>query len=285
MHTTRILKIIWTAAALAAAAVATLARPAGAAEEPAVPFVANAGQADPAVRYMAMGPDYGLYFTDTEARYAFARGQERGPALALRFVDANPRPRIEGRRPHGSRSSVTRGNDPAGRRTGLPTFEEIVYRDLWPGVDLVFKTAGGAVKYDLLVGPGAELDRVRFAYRGAELVWLDADGNLRVVTPLGTLTDRRPVAYQTVDERQVPVESDYLLESPREGESRFGFAVGAGYHAQHPLVIGPTLVFSTVVGSGQSRFAHAVAAHRRRNAHVVGGVNAFMFGHTLSPAF
>jgi hypothetical protein len=249
MRTTRILRIIWTAAALAAAAVATLARPAGAAENLAVPFVANAGQADPAVRYMATGPDYGLYFTDTEARYAFARGQEPGPALSLRFVGANPRPRIEGRHPRASRPGVAGGQDPAGRRAGLQAFEEVVYRDLWPGVDLVFKTAGGGVKYDLLVGAGADLDRVRFAYRGTELVWLDADGNLRVVTPLGILTDRRPVATQTSDGRQVPVETDYLLESPREGESRFGFALGAGYDARYPLVVGPMLVFSTFVGS------------------------------------
>jgi hypothetical protein len=250
MSPTRVLKLIWIAAAVAAAALATLARPAGAAEDPAVPFVANVGQADPGVRYVATGPDFGLYLTDAEARYAFARGRGQGLAVTLRFVDANPRPRIEGRRPHGSRPGDVRGGGPAGRGTGLPTFEEVVYRDLWPGVDLVFKTAGGGVKYDLLVGPGAELDRVRFAYRGTELVWLDADGNLRVVTPLVTLTDRRPVAYQQIGGRQVPVESDYLLESPREGESRLGFALGAGYDARYPLVVGPMLVFSTFVGSG-----------------------------------
>ena len=52
--------------------------------------------------------------------------------------------------------------------TGLSTFQRIVYPDLWPGIDLAYYGAQGALKYEFIVHPGADPGQIRLAYRGVE---------------------------------------------------------------------------------------------------------------------
>src|SRR5687767_11708561 len=75
------------------------AAPAGAdrSSEPAAIFVANAGQTDRSVHYMARGAGHAFYFTPRKAVLDLRRG-ERGVALELRFRGANPAPAIVGER-------------------------------------------------------------------------------------------------------------------------------------------------------------------------------------------
>ena len=65
----------------------------------------------------------------------------RGVALALRFLGSNRNVAIRGERPGPGRVNYLLGNDPAKWHTGLRTYERVVYRDLWPGVDMVFRAA------------------------------------------------------------------------------------------------------------------------------------------------
>ena len=131
----------------------------------------------------------------------------RGVALALRFLGSNRNVAIRGERPGPGRVNYLLGNDPAKWHTGLRTYERVVYRNLWPGVDMVFAGQNGELKYEFLVRPGARVRDIRLAYRGAKRLSLDRQGNLRIGTPLGVLTDTRPISYQLVAGRRVPVEA------------------------------------------------------------------------------
>src|SRR5919197_582859 len=62
-----------------------------------VAFIENMGQTDARVRYYALGNRFAFYLTQQEVVLAFAnRSADSGVALGLRFVGANPHPRIEG---------------------------------------------------------------------------------------------------------------------------------------------------------------------------------------------
>ena len=67
----------------------------------------------------------------------------------------------------------------------MPSYAKVLYRELWPGIDLVYAGTGGQLKYTFLVQPGADPSRIRLAWRGAEAVSLNAAGQLEVSTPLG----------------------------------------------------------------------------------------------------
>src|SRR5436309_14757328 len=98
-------------------------------------FVPNAGQLDRRVRYAAQAGGSSFFFTRTEAVLALTKGK-RGVALRLGFLGANPAPAIARARPGTGRVNYLLGSDPARWHTNLPTYGEIVYRELWPGADL-----------------------------------------------------------------------------------------------------------------------------------------------------
>jgi hypothetical protein len=131
------------------------------------------------------------------------------------------------------------GRDASRWRTGLPTYEGVVYRNLWPGIDLAFRGDGGDLKYEFRLAPGANPDDIRLAYRGAERLSLGADGELRIHTSLGVLRDDSPESYQTIDGERVPVVSRYVLAG-----RGYRFALGE-YDSKRPLVIDPGLEYST----------------------------------------
>jgi hypothetical protein len=122
----------------------------------------------------------------------------------------------------------------------------------------------GKLKYEFHLKPGASVEDVRLAYRGAEGLKIEAGGELLIQTPLGILEDAAPVSYQLIGGERVPVESRYELK----GDGGYGFAVGA-YDPRYPLVIDPELDYSTFLGDTGSDAGLDIAV-REGNAYVTG---------------
>src|SRR5207247_2516650 len=121
------------------------------------------------------------------------------------------------------------GTDRSKWRTGLPTYEQIVYRNLWPGVDMVFRGGAGRLKYEFVVRAGARAEASRLAYRGTAGLSLDRAGNLVLRPPLGPLRDERPQSFQEIGGRRVPVETRFALERGTSPAGVFGFAIAGRY--------------------------------------------------------
>lgn len=258
--------------------------------------MSNAGQIDSAVRYYSWGPSYGVYFTQEEAVFAFVHQIPResgasyrsvaaaetdqvaqGMALALRFLGANPKVKIEGNQRGTARVNYLIWSDPAKWRNGLPTYQEIVYRELWPGIDLIFRQANGQLKYEFVLQPGARPEAIRLAYRGADSLSLDAAGNLLIKTSLGVLTDDRPKSYQVIGGRQVPVESQFAMHPDGQDPKAYGFAAGVGYNPRYSLIIDPGLGYSALLGGSATDFAYAIAVDGSGNAYVTGQTDSADF--------
>lgn len=242
-------------------------------------FVPNAGQTDMKVRFYAHGPGYRFYFTPEAAVLAFTKqadGKEKGLALYLRFLGGNPAPEIEGIQRTGGTVNYFVGRDPAKWQSGLLTYHAVVYRDLWPGIDMLFRSQDGRLKYEFHLAPGANPNDIRLAYAGAESLSVNAAGRLLIETPLGVLTDTRPVAYQQIGGRKVPVESRYALNRGAGANQSYGFALGT-YDPRYPLVIDPGLAYSTYLGGTGSDTGVGLAVDKEGNAYIAGGTAAIDF--------
>jgi hypothetical protein len=227
-------------------------------------FVRNVGQSDARVRYSAQASGASFAFTPREAVFAFTKGK-RGHSLGLRFVGASKQVEPEGAAPLPGKVNYLLGNDPATWRTGLPTYGEVVYREVWPGIDLAFRGDGRALKYELRLAPGADPGAIRLAYRGQKRLSLGRSGGLRLDTSLGVLRDSRPVSYQVIDGRRVPVASNFVLG--QNGD--YGFEVGR-YDVRRPLVIDPGLLYSTYLGGSGVDAGGGIAVDGAGSAYVTG---------------
>jgi hypothetical protein len=232
-------------------------------------FIPNKGQTHRSVRYYAQGAGHAFYFTRRKAVLSFA-DDKGGVALHLTPLGANPNPTLQASDRRSGKVNYLIGRE---RHTNLPTYRQLTYRELWPGIDMVFRDKGGTLKYEFRLRPGANVSDIRLAYQGADGVSLGAAGNLLVQTPLGAFRDSRPRSFQRMGKKQVAVRSRYVLA---KGENTYGFALGV-HRPDHPLVIDPGLTYSTYLGGVSSDDGIEIAVDANGAAYVT--------GWTLSPDF
>jgi hypothetical protein len=149
-------------------------------------FIPNKGQTDEAVRYYAEGAGYGFFFTKGGATLSFADAKGRGHALGLDFLGADPHPTLEAQQRLAGNVNYLIGDDPTKWRQGLPTHGELLYGGLWPGIDMALRGEGGKLKYEFHLKPGASVEDVRLAYRGAEGLSVGAGGSFWCGPPRGS---------------------------------------------------------------------------------------------------
>ena len=263
----------WLVAAVAFLGVALFFPTGASAEEsksdPPVAFAPNAGQTDDSVRYLARGAGYSFFFTDEQAVLSLVKtdGQAAtGLALELRFIGASPDSDLETReRGSGTVSQLT--GSAGDSASNLETYQELVYRELWPGIDMVFRGDGGELKYEFQLDPGADPRDIRLDYDGASGLSLDSDGDLVIDTPLGVLNDARPVSYQASDGERMSVGSRYALQGADDGG--YGFTVD-DYDRSRPLVIDPAIDFSTFVGGTGSDSGRGIDVDDAGSIYVTG---------------
>jgi hypothetical protein len=179
-----------------------------------VSFEPNAGQTDSRVRFLLRARLGTFFFTPSEVVLAPSASQDAVAAapLRVRFVDANPDPRIEGGVLRSARVNYLVGRDSRGWHTALPTYGEIRYAELYPGVALAYSADGRPLKGTYTLMPGADPARIRWRYEGAS-ARLDDGGRLQIQMAGGgaALTEDAPIAWQEIEGQRVPVAAHYVI--------------------------------------------------------------------------
>src|SRR5262249_9775042 len=150
----------------------------------------------------------------------------------MQILGANPKAEVVGLDPLPGKVNYYLGNDPAVWRAGISTYAQVVYRDIYPGIDLLYHSCDGQLEYAFELAPGMDPAAISLALTGADNLAIDAQGDL-VVNAAGTqLRQHKPLLYQDVNGTRQAVAGNFVLG---DGQ-RVGFQVGA-YDRSEPLVI------------------------------------------------
>lgn len=229
-------------------------------------FIENLGQKDNGAAYYAQQGGVDLYFTAEEMVMAFP-----GTVLRTRFVGANPDVRIAGADEQAARFSYFAGDSPEHWQRNLRSYGRVVYRDLYPGVDLAYTGRNGTLKYEFILEPGADAEAILLTYEGIDELSLADNGDL-LITPEGAETsfrDDAPYVYQQINGREVTIGASFTLY----GDQSYGFSVEE-YDRSYPLVIDPQIHYSTFLGGNRSEVGQAIALDNEGNVYVAGETNS-----------
>jgi hypothetical protein len=228
------------------------------------------------------GPKEGRIFTSPEAmlqftagRYVlgFAKGEmcvvSAGHALKVEFVNARPV------------SPEETNQDLEKSRQSVKPLSRIIYRELWERVTLVYeKHRSGVVKSTYSIAPAktSAIDpvaQIRIRYNTP--VKVDVDGNLILSFATGQMKESRPLAWQEIGGRKMPVDVAYRLLSEQE----VGFKAGS-YNPRYPLTIDPILSGMTFAGGTGDDSGNSIALDANGNIYITGWSNA-SWGSPIRP--
>jgi len=257
-------------------------------------FIQNKGQWDKRVRYAAPLRAGRLFLENNAFTYSFIdpKALQHGPhsreaassskvvaghAYTVHFEGASSHPRLAAETPTGEVRSYFIGNDARRWASQVLSYRAVRYSGVWPGVGVkVYENAQQRLEYDFELAAGADANRVRLRYDGAQNVKLDGAGNLLISTSVGQVQELAPRAWQTDarGQRQT-VACRYVLDG-----ATLRFALGTYDHSR-PLTIDPTVVFSTFSGSIADNWGFTATYDQQGNLYS-GGI-AFAAGYPTSP--
>jgi hypothetical protein len=264
-------------------------------------FIENQGQKDHRVKYYAQNGAQTIWFTEEGITFTLQKGKK---AEAGKFVspklDKLAESDLRGRHqekydlpgvvrmtpmgikkqvditalePQESKVNYFIGNDPAKWRTNIPTYKTVVYKEAYPGIDLKFYGNGRQMEYDVVVKPGADPDQVRFQYAGITSLEVTHQGDLALTLPDGgVFLQKKPIVYQEIGGIRISRDGKFKVYN-ETAQLSYGFELAA-YDNKYPLIIDPTLVYSTFLGGRFVDYGIGIAVDNNGNAYVTGVTNS-----------
>ncbi|MCX6361501.1 MAG: SBBP repeat-containing protein [Armatimonadetes bacterium] len=227
-------------------------------------FERNTGRWPSDVQFVARGGGGTLFLTRREAVLSLRKGG-KASALRLKLQGSHGDAVASGLEKQPGIVNYFVGNNPANWRTKIPTYSRVKLAGVYPGVDLVYYGAGQSrtLEYDFVVKPGADPKQIRMAVSGAKSL-RTVGGGLIASTACGDVTLNRPYAYQTIDGVRRQVACSFTVE-----RNTVAFQV-ARYDAGRPLVVDPTLAYSTYLGGAGAEVSTGIAVDAAGCAYVTG---------------
>lgn len=260
-------------------------------------FEINKGQIDKSVKFLSHGPGYDLFLTANEAVLRVPKPRalqakepvsskapakpdpeanvREGTVFRLKLLGTSVNPQVEGQEELPGKVNYLSGNDPENWTRNIPTYRKAYFKDVYPGIDVVYYGNQQELEYDLIVAARANPKLIRFTVQGADKVRLDKSGKLLLTLNHGELSLNKPVIYQfDKDGVRREVKGGYSVTG---NEIRFKLE---NFDTNKPLVIDPVLSYSTLLGSGGNDSALGIAIDTVGNAYITGTTDGTNFPTT-----
>jgi hypothetical protein len=197
-------------------------------------FVPNEGQLPEKVAFQARAIGGKLSFAAQKVYFDLPQGE-----MELQFEGGNSELVIEGRKLLPGVVNFYGSKDPAQWRENIPTYGQILYAQLYPGIDLLYEGSDSGFKRTFRIAPDGDPSQIVWQYSGAAGVAIDSNsGDLHIQLTDGRwsaakwLVELAPVAWQNSPTGRIPVEAAYTISE--DGVISFNFGV---YDPRLPLVI------------------------------------------------
>ncbi len=255
-------------------------------------FEINEGQTDERVKFLSRGEGYELFLTRTDAVLSLreprafvdkfaaptaveAANVDQRRVIRLMMLGANLESEIQGEEELPGKVNYFVGADSANWRSNIKTYRRVNYKNIYPGVDLVYYGNQHQLEYDFIVQPKADPKTIRFRVEGADAISVNAKGDLSLRVKNGEVLLRKPFIYQITDQgSREEIPGQYVIKG-RE----ISIKVKA-YDSAKTLIVDPVLSYSTQLGAGGGESGNGIAIDSQGNAYITGSTDRSGFPTT-----
>ncbi len=248
-------------------------------------FIENKGQFDKRVKFLVRGNAANLWLTNDGIVFDFQQPLAKGgPAAAAekstainsplsdrtrvgrspkpesspmerlvfkqKLVGTNSNPTIEAHDMQPGIYNYFLGSHPEEWATHVTSYKEVVYRDVWKGVDLKLFANGTNLEEEFIVHAGANPRSVQLAYEGIDSLSLADDGSLQVATAFGNILETPPHVYREVSGQPVAVSGSFRLGP----QNSYSFDISKS-NEQADLIIDPIIITSKTAAGEISKIS------------------------------
>lgn len=124
----------------------------------------------------------------------------------------------------------------------VSSYSNITYCNLYPNIDLKWYSNEKGLKYDYIVKPNGDINRIKLKINGAEKIEILDNGNVKITTVQGIFEEEAPYVYQ----ENTKIEAEWKLDG-----DILSFQI-ADYDVEKDLVIDPMIrLWGTYYGGAQ----------------------------------
>jgi len=184
--------------------------------------------------------------------------------LDLLLLNSNPNAQITAADQQAYYENFYLGHTPEEGITNVHTYKTIIYKNIYPHIDMLLHCKEGGMKYEFIVNPGGKVNDIQMQWAGIEKIQKLKDSKIEYSFPLGKMTESAPYSYND----QGKVESQFILKN-----NRAGFKVGK-YDHERRMIIDPSLVWGTYFGGDEQEMGYGITTDASGNVEITGVTNS-----------
>ncbi len=257
-------------------------------------FVENRGQFHPNVKYKAALPGGNVYVEQNRWTFQFierpehshkndhlANGhnhaheelREKEHVYRLNFKGSQKNNFFEPSVQKAFHHNYFLGNDQSKWAGNVPVYGKISQRELYDCIDLEVYTQDKSFKYDFIVHPGGDPEKIVLEYEGVDEIFLKKK-NLYIKTSVNEVYEMRPYAYQIINGKTKKVDCEFALDG-----NVLTFDLPKKYNKNATLIIDPTLIFASYSNSAIDNWGYTATYDDDGNLY--GGGIVFGAGYPI----
>lgn len=248
-------------------------------------FVENKGQWASQILYRAEIPDGKVYLMTNGIYYDLLDAEKLGELQAHRhdgdtliegekiahhgvkvsFLGASKHPITYGTGAYPEKINYLIGNDRSTWGRNITAYNGVVYKNIYPHIDLKVEMTGISFKYEFIVHPEGDPNNIQMRFEGQDELSI-VEEHLLVKTSVLTFTEKPPLTFQYIDGQKKLIKNEYVLD-----EDILSFK-NRHYKKGYDLIIDPQLIFSTYSGSTADNWGNTATVDEEGNLYTGGTI-------------
>tara|TARA_R110002072_G_scaffold286113_1_gene451093 strand:+ start:10844 stop:14932 length:4089 start_codon:yes stop_codon:yes gene_type:complete len=160
--------------------------------------------------------------------------------------------------------------------SNIKSYKSVIYKEIYKNIDVVFTSLKetSAIKYDIILHPGANIKDIQFLYKGFNKMKINEQEQLELDLDIRILKESIPHSFYKED-NEIEFVHFVALEMSRN-QSLIGFALDNQLVISKTLIIDPVpnYVWGKYIGDSLETSTNGVITDRFNNVYICGGTQS-----------